>query len=121
MGSGLVDMARSDTAEATPLTMPENKYPYGLQITLSKDDLEKLNVDHSDWEIGDVFPLDILAKVVSKSVNESENGGNYCSVSLQITHIGAEEEESETQEPYTKRGDDMNPGLKKSGYLRYEA
>lgn len=117
---GLIDMAKSESAaETTPLMPQENKYPYGLQITLDTESLQKLGVDHSDWEIGDVFPLDILAKVVSKSANESENGGNYCSVSLQITHIGAEEAEESSSEAYS-RNEEKGPDLGKHGYLRYQ-
>lgn len=127
MDGGLVDMAKSETSpEATPLMPEENKYPYGLRLNLDQDDLEKLNVDHSDWEIGDVFPLDILVKIVSKSSDESETGGQRCSVSLQITHIGAEEHESEDGEEehesgYSPEHEDYNPALKKHGYLRYES
>lgn len=108
---GLVDMARSggEHKEPSPL-VEQDKYPYGLRINLTQDELEKLGVDHSDWEIGDVFPLDVLAKVVSKSANESEGGEANCSICLQLTHIGAEEE-SEHEE-------DDQP-LAKHGYLRY--
>lgn len=128
MDGGLVDMAKSETSpEATPLMPEENKYPYGLRINLDQDDLEKLKVDHSDWEIGDVFPLDILVKIVSKSSDESETGGERYSVSLQITHIGAEENELEEQNEedhdsgYSPEPKDYNPALKKHGYLRYES
>ena len=44
----------------------------GVSQTATQDEIKKLGVDHSDWEIGDVFPLEILAKVVGKNSNESE-------------------------------------------------
>ncbi len=105
MVGGLIDMARSESeqTEAMPLAK-EDKYPYGLRINLGTEELERLGVDHSDWEIGDVFPLDILAKVVSKSANETEGGHANCNISLQITHIGAEEEEPEEEQPLKKHG-----------------
>lgn len=121
--NGLTDMAKSDEEaekDRSPLMMSENKYPYGLRISLSQDDLEKLGVDHGDFEIGDVFPLDILAKVVSKSANETEGGEENCCVSLQITHIGAEEQEEELDEEEEAEEDDDEPPLERHGYLRYE-
>lgn len=118
--AGLIDMAKSDAAqETTPLMPQENKYPYGLQINLDDESLAKLNVDISDWEIGDVFPLDILVKLVSKSCNESEGGGQKCSVSLQITHIGAEEHEDVAEEA-EEYGGAEEPSLANHGYLRYK-
>lgn len=109
--ANMIDMARTETKEDTSPLMMDSKYSYGLQITLDKDALAKLGVDQADWEIGDVFPLDILAKVTSKSMNESENGQPYCSVSLQITHIGAEEIEEDDNA-------DAEPSLAKHGYDR---
>lgn len=120
MMNGLTDMAKSEeeaSKDSSPLMMSENKYPYGLRISLSQDDLEKLGVDLADFEIGDVFPLDILAKVVGKNANETEGGEANCCVSLQITHIGAEEE-SETLEEDVE--EESEPSLEKHGYLRYK-
>ena len=106
----LIDMARSpgEKTEQTSALVEQDKYPYGCRISLGTEELNKLGVDHSDWEIGDVFPLDVLAKVVSKSSNESEGGEPNCNVCLQLTHIGAEEEPEEDDQP-----------LAKHGYLRY--
>lgn len=118
--NGLTDMAKSEeevAKDSSPLMMPENKYPYGLRISLSQDDLEKLGIDHEDFEIGDVFPLDILAKVVGKNANEAEGGEANCCVSLQITHIGAEEEETAEEEEAEEHEEE--PSLERHGYLRY--
>src|ERR1700735_5563037 len=117
---GLVDMAKTESQEmATPLMPEPEKYPYGLRISLDHDDLEELKVDHSDWEIGDVFPLDVIAKVVSKSSNETEGGSPNCSVSLQITHIGAEEHEEDQEEAEEEGGyhkdEEEKPSLKNHG------
>lgn len=116
--NGLTDMAKSEeevAKDSSPLMMSENKYPYGLRISLSQDELEKLGVDESDFAIGDVFPLDILAKVVGKNANETEGGEANCCVSLQITHIGAEIDETCEEE---EAEDNAEPSLKKHGYQR---
>ncbi len=102
-------MARSPGENKEPMSalVEQDKYSYGLRNTLNQDDLEKLNVDHSDWEIGDVFPLDILVKIIGKNSNEVEGGKANCSITWQITHIGAEEAEEEQP-------------LAKHGYLHYD-
>jgi hypothetical protein len=110
--SALVDMARSGGGQKEPSPLVEqDKYPYGCRIHLEEEELERLGVDETDWEIGDVFPLDVLAKVVSKSANESEGGKAHRSVCLQLTHIGAEEEPEHDEEEQP---------LAKHGYLQYD-
>lgn len=117
----LTDMSKSeDEKDMSPLMMSESKYPYGLRISLNHDDLDKLDVDHEDFEIGDVFPLDILVKVVGKNANEMEGGDANCCVSLQITHIGAEEEPTEEEEEAEEDEQTSEPSLEKHGYLRYK-
>lgn len=102
MTVGMIDMAKSPdelAKEHTPLTMgEENKYPYGLKICLSQDELEKLDVDHSNWEVGATFHLHAFAKVTSISENETADG-KKCRVEMQITHLApAESEDAENEE-----------------------
>ena len=119
MFSGLTDMARDESEkDATPLMPQENKYPYGLQFSLEESDLEKLDVDHTDFKVGDSFPLDILAKIVSISSNESEGGQSNCCVRFQITHIEGEEHEDTIEE--AEEHEEEEPSLEKHGYLRYK-
>lgn len=119
MANGLIDMARSESAQdATPLMPQENKYPYGLQICLTHEELEKLGVDHSDWEVGATFHLHALAKVTSISENETESNGKSCDVRLQITHLQGESEDEENEE--SDEHEDGEPSLEKHGYLRYK-
>lgn len=118
----MVDMSISPKEEAekmstmigAPVAMPNQpRYPYGLSISLEKDSLEKLDVDTSDWKVGDVFHLHALAKLTRISQNENEHGED-CSVGLQITHLAGESEDEENQEydaahkaknPYKKNHD----------------
>lgn len=110
----LVDLAYThDELKDRMITSPcpisdSPKYPWGLQISLDNKTLEKLNCDFSDWKVGDVIPLDIIAKVTSVSANETE-GGTECSVSLQITHLGGEEQDAALEQE-----DDLVP----HGYKR---
>jgi hypothetical protein len=102
----MVDMARSPKEVEETAAMPmflQNKYPYGLCISLCQDELEKLDVDHGDWEVGDMFHLHAFAKVTSISQSDTEDGGKNCRVELQITALGAESEDEENEEAEEKR------------------
>lgn len=117
MANGLIDMARDEgEKDSSPLMPSENKYPYGLRITLTHEELEKLDVDHSDWEVGETFHIHALAKVVGKSADEREGGEPSCSIQLQLTHLAGESEDAENEEEEHK---DEEPSLEKHGYLRY--
>jgi len=115
----LKDMARiEEDKDISPLTsVSDDIYPYGLRISLTEAELEKLGVDHSDWEIGDTFHLHGLAKVVSISQNASEDHESVC-VSLQFTHLAGPE--SEDEEDAEEEAEDDEPSLEKHGYLRHK-
>lgn len=95
----MVDMRKTPEERAQDC-MPmgcASEYPYGLSISLGKDEIEKLGIDLKDWELGDIFHLHAMAKVTSVSMNTSESGDN-CRVELQLIMIGAESEDSENSE-----------------------
>lgn len=105
----MVDMARTpeekeEAVESATLPAVDSvpDYPYGLCLRLSHEELEKLGLD-ADCEIGDMIHLFAMAKVTSVSMSDSERGGHYCNVELQITHLGLEDEDTE-EEP------DESPG-----------
>ena len=104
--SKYVDMARTPKEEAEsvkPISLGMDKYPYGLCISLCKDELEKLEVDHTDVEVGDFLHVHALAKVTSKSNHENENGENprleLTLAFMEIEDEGLEDEEEEDEEP----------------------
>lgn len=95
----LKDMRKTPEEKMEDMISPigaVNDYPYGLCIRLTQDELEKLDVDHSDWKIGDIFDLRSLARVTSVSENETESGKRCC-VELQILMLGAESEAEEAE------------------------
>ena len=114
----MIDMAKSEEEmqkDSSPvLAGGQEKYPYGLRIYLTNDELEKLGVDSSDWEVGATFHLHALAKVVSVSSNETVDGKNF-NASLQITHLCGESEESENTDDEASEEQDLG----KFGYMRY--
>ena len=117
----MIDMAKTEEEmekDTSPiLAGGQEKYPYGLRIYLTHDEIEKLGVDITDWQVGSIFHLFALAKVTSISQNETEDGAN-CNVSLQITHLSGESEDAENEE-MDKESEE--PDLKKYGYLRYNS
>lgn len=115
------DMAKTPEEiqeEVSPLSTEVNKYPYGLRIRLTKFELDKLDVDYSDWKVGDVFHLHALAKVTSISENETE-GDHNCCVEMQITHLaGTESEDEENEDADEEMSDEDGHSLEKHGYVR---
>lgn len=80
----------------------QSEYPYGLSISLDDASIEKLDVDHADWEVGDIFDLRAMARVTSVSENETESG-KRCRVELQIIMLGCESESDELDEDETPK------------------
>ncbi len=96
----MVSMAHTtgEIKDALAPSMPSVPiYPYGLAIRLGKDELEKLDVDYDDWEVGDNFHLFCLAKITSIRKSETTDGHDCC-VEMQITEISGESEEEEENE-----------------------
>lgn len=92
-----------------PVAVPANKeeYPYGLRITLQKEQLAKLGMKEMP-KVGDSFVAD--AKMVVKSVQVSDGGnGTYKSVDLQITHLGLEDDGEEKSQRTGKMMFDKMP------------
>lgn len=107
----MVDMALDAKELAEIISPPAPKYPYGLCISLCQDELDKLNLDPDDAQIGAMLHLHCLAKVTSVSSNENEVSGPNCRVELQIIAIAAESEDDENEEA------DSMPASKKMSKL----
>lgn len=101
----MVDMRRSteEKADAVASWSPAavSDYPYGLSICLTQDELEKLDGNHEDMEIGDIFDIRAMARVTSISENDSE-AGKTCRVELQIVMMAVENEDDEAAEPISR-------------------
>lgn len=111
-----VDMARSSEEikeDISPLTSANaDKYPWGLRISLTQEELEKLDVDHKDLEVGATYHAHVMMKLVSVSSHETEGGKHNCCVSMQIEQMSIESEDAENEE------DDDDQPLKKYGYTK---
>lgn len=89
----MVDMKRPKSrAMATELAPSQNAYPWGLQLRLENDELDKLKMKLP--RVGDEFCLEAMVRVTN--VSESQSAGNKGdrAVSLQITKMALEPPES---------------------------
>lgn len=85
-----------DQKETTEFEHPSPpKYPYGLCICLCQDELDKLNLDVNDVNIGDMIHLFCVAEVTSISRDERQGQAPSTRVQLQITNIAADDEDTE--------------------------
>lgn len=102
MFSKMVDMRRTDVEKAAadgPFacstiggpTGPD--YPYGLRITLSEDELAKLDLE-GECSAGDMIDLRAFAKVTNVNITDVD-GKPRRSIELQIQQIALENEETE--------------------------
>jgi hypothetical protein len=68
-------------------------YPYGLSLTLTEDELEKLGLD-TNCDVGDLVDIRAFAEVTSVSKHQSD-GKDRCRVELQIVRMSVENEDTE--------------------------
>jgi len=95
----MVSMERTpvEMAEASNPTYNIPKYSYGLSLCFDQETLDKLDLDTSDVEVGDLLHLFAMAEVTSVSKNDTGNG-EKCRVELTLTHVGLEDENNEADE-----------------------
>ena len=100
MSLKMIDMRKTSeemAKDGMPYLAPRDEYPCGLTITFNNDTIEKLRLDHGDWEIGDVFDLRAMARVTGINENQTDQGDNCC-ITLQIVMMGCESEDAEDEE-----------------------
>jgi hypothetical protein len=95
--SKLIDMSMDDEDimdAPMPLAMSERQtYPYGLRISLTHNELEKLGLA-ADCDVGDMIDMRCFGTVTSVSLND-DGGGKSCRVEIQIEKMAVESEMDE--------------------------
>ncbi len=101
-----------------PIAMPNKPdYPYGLRISLTEKELEKLGIDHSEAFVGGMVHLHALARITSTSENERSDGKSCC-VELQIEELCIESEDAENEEAEAEAEPaERSPGKRKRAPL----
>lgn len=98
----MISMKRSAAerkAASKPSEAMSDAYPYGLGLTLYKDDLDKLGIKQLP-SAGDTYMLHAMVKVRSVSQEAGENDYDSRTVCLQITDMCLEPDE---QTPAVKK------------------
>jgi hypothetical protein len=94
--SKLTDMELDDEDQmdsVMPIATSKPRFPWGLRISLTHKELEKLGLD-ADCDIGDMIDMRCFATVTSVSKNDSES----CRVELQIEKMSVENEMDESED-----------------------
>ena len=94
-----MELSDDDKMDAVmPIAMPDKPdFPYGLRITLTDKELDKLDLDHADAEVGGLVHMFAMARITSVSENEMNGGEKCCRVELQIESLGIESEDAENE------------------------
>jgi hypothetical protein len=92
----MISMERTapEMAEVANPTFNAPKYPWGLSVRFDQEILDKLNLDTSDVEVGDMLHMQCFAEVTSVSKNDTGDGEKCC-IELVLTRIGLENENTE--------------------------
>jgi len=92
----MVDMKMDKSESASPVEVAKccdklsgSQYPYGLEIRLEKDSLDKLELE--DCEVGDFYMVIAKCKVTSTNESERENGDDSKCVTLQIVKMNVKD------------------------------
>ena len=81
-----------------PMPMPcKPDYPYGLKITLTDKELEKLKIDHADAFVGGTFHGHFMARITSVSADEGSDG-KHSRLEAQIEDLSIESESEEDED-----------------------
>lgn len=81
-----------------PIPLPDKpQFPPGLRICLNEKDCERLGCDSDGFEVGALVHGFFMARVTSKTDNESDGGEKTCRIELQIEDLGFESEDEENE------------------------
>ena len=73
------------------------RYPYGLCITLTHEQLARLDLDPEDATVGGTVHLFALARITSASINQNLGGDLNTRIELQIESLAVESEDAENR------------------------
>lgn len=89
-----------------PSMIEKQEYPWGLQLTLTHKELEKMDLDPADAVIGGMIHLHAMARITSVSMDQGTNGKSCC-IRLQIEDMCVESEDEENEEEDAGEDDRM--------------
>jgi len=93
------DDDKLDSIAAIPILKPD--FPPGLRISLTEKEFEKLDIDHSEAEVGGMVHGHFMGRITHvSSSDDASNGGEgpCCRVEIQIEDLEIECEDEENEE-----------------------
>jgi len=113
MPTPMVSMERDDeekgeVMQTFPALADQPDYPYGLRISLTERELDKLGLAASDCFVGGIVHIHGLARITSVS-SEDREGGKTERVELQIEDMCCVESEDAENSAAEKKMDRKNP------------
>lgn len=88
----MIDMKRpkpkkSADKSAQPGVVTSEEYPYGLRISLEREELDKLKLDISKLKIGEKCAISANGDIQSFSISENKGSPDSRSISIQIKEL----------------------------------
>lgn len=82
-------MKEQKSLRSCPSPEMKEEFPYGLKITLEKQELKKLGIKLDDFDMDEIISFEINTKITSKNkpIDTNTYEGSSESLSLQITHM----------------------------------
>jgi hypothetical protein len=104
-----MELADEDKIDAClPMPCEKPDYPYGLRISLSEKELEKLQLDCEEAVAGGIFHGHFMARITSVS-KEERDGKKTCRIEAQIEDLAIESEDMENEEQDREEGRPRKP------------
>ena|SRR5579859_5842099 len=88
----------------------EPKYPWGLQISLDNESMEKLGIEDEKFKVGEEYTIECRVKVIGVNEDETINDGVRKNMRCQIVEMewsegdGTTEPEKMAKKMYRKKG-----------------
>lgn len=100
-----MEMDDEDKIDACmPMPCERADYPYGLRLSLTEKELEKLNLDDDEAEAGGLIHGHFMGRITSVS-REDREGKKSCRVEIQIEDLSIEAESEEDKEAEVEMGE----------------
>jgi hypothetical protein len=86
---------------SAPISIDRPDYPYGLRISLTEKEFEKLGLDHSVAEVGGTVHGHFIGRITSVNQEKREDK-TCCRCEIQIEDLDIESEDEENEDDEEK-------------------
>ena len=92
----MTDDEKLDAVMPIPMSQQPD-YPYGLRLSLTEAEFEKLDLSTEEAEVGGTLHGHFMGRITSVSENDTPNG-KCCRVEIQIEELSIESEDAENKD-----------------------